>query len=331
MGRFYVGIDVGATHVRAAIFDASGGVVRKLKRFFPQSDFEGFLKKLILDLCGESVKEVIRVGIGSIGPLDIARGSVVRTPNAPIKNFSLVDPVRELGLEVIVANDASAAAWGEYVLGLGRGRENVLYITISTGIGGGAVVDGELLVGKDGNAHEIGHIVVDYSSKLRCGCGGYGHWEGIASGANIPRSFVDYIERSGICGNVDPESSPLCREVGEGRLPSSEEVFSQYYRGDPAAVAYIEKYLLPVNAAGIASAINSYDPEIVVLGGGVALNNREVFMKAVEYLDRYLAVRKPEISFTAFGDDVGIYGAVALAMRPPRSLRKHFERWNSRL
>lgn len=193
------------------------------------------------------------------------------------------------------------------------------------------MVDGELLVGKDGNAHEIGHIVVDYSSKLRCGCGGYGHWEGIASGANIPRSFVDYIERSGICGKVDPESSPLCREVGEGRLPSSEEVFSQYYRGDPAAVAYIEKYLLPVNAAGIASAINSYDPEIVVLGGGVALNNREVFMKAVEYLDRYLAVRKPEISFTAFGDDVGIYGAVALAMRPPRSLRKHFERWNSRL
>jgi len=326
----YVGIDVGASYVRAGLFDASGSVIKKLKRQFPSTDFEGFLKRLILDLCSEQIREVSRVGIGSIGPLDIARGSVVKTPNAPIKSFNLVEPVRELGLEVVVANDASAAAWGEHVLGLGKGRENMLYITISTGIGGGAIVDGELLVGKEGNAHEIGHIVVDYSSSLRCGCGGYGHWEAIASGANIPRSFIEYVEARALCRREETIDSPLCRAVETGRAPQPGEIFSQYYKGDPVASAYVEDYLVPVNAAGIASAINAYDPELVVIGGGVALNNRGVFVKAVEHLERYLAVSRPEAAFTAFEDDVGIYGAAALAIRPPRSLRKYIEMWNSR-
>jgi glucokinase len=87
---------------------------------------------------------------------------------------------------------------------------------------------------------------------------------------------------------------------------------------------------MPINAAGLASATNTYDPEMVILGGGVALNNKEIFMKGIErYIDRYLAVRKPEIMFTNFGDDVGIYGAVSLAIKIPRSLRKYVDIWNA--
>jgi len=331
MTRYYVGVDIGATNVRAGLFDEEGRMLRKIRRSFPTTGFEDFLKSLVLDLCGDVIKNVARVGIGSIGPLDIARGSVFRTPNAPIKSFNLVSPMRELGLEVVIANDASAAAWGEYILGSGRGRENLLYITISTGIGGGVIVDSELLIGKDGNAHEIGHLVVDHSSSLRCGCGGYGHWEAIASGSNMPRSFANYVVSLNLCGKTGYRVSPLCSDLEKGKSPSPEEIFSMYYKGDPVASSYVEKYLVPVNAAGMASAINAYDPEILVLGGGIALNNKEIFARGIErYLDRYLAVRKPEIVFTAFGDDVGLYGAASLAMRIPRPLEKYVSIWNSK-
>ncbi len=330
MSRLYVGVDIGATHVRAGLFNEEAKILRKIKRPFPIEDFEGFLKKLVVDLCGDMIKYVARVGIGSIGPLDIMKGSVPRTPNAPIKSFNIVSPIRELGLEVVIANDASAAAWGEYVLGLGRGRENLLYVTISTGIGGGVVVDGELLIGKDGNAHEIGHIVVDYTSDLRCGCGGYGHWEALASGANMPRSLASYVRSWGVCETTGSMGSPTCEDVKKDRYPSAEEIFSRYRGGDPVIIRYIEEYLMPINAAGLASAINTYDPEVLILGGSVAINNKEIFIKGIEkYIDRYLAVRKPEIMFTNFGDDVGIYGAVSLAIKTPRSLKKYIDIWNA--
>ncbi|MEM4971739.1 MAG: ROK family protein [Sulfolobales archaeon] len=330
MSRLYVGIDVGATYVRAGLFDEEVKVLRKIKKPFPTKDFEGFLKKLVIDLCGDMIRYVARVGIGSIGPLDIIKGAVLKTPNAPIKSFNLVSPIRELGLEVVVANDASAAAWGEYVIGLGKGKENLLYVTISTGIGGGVIVDGELLIGKDGNAHEIGHIVIDYTSNLRCGCGGYGHWEALASGANMPRSLTSYVKSLGICEAMGNVESPTCEDIKKDKPLSSEEIFTRYHSGDPIIIKYIEEYLMPINAAGLASAINAYDPEILILGGSVVLNNKELFMKYIEkYIDKYLAVRKPEIMFTNFGDDVGIYGAVSLAIKIPRSLKKYVDIWNA--
>ncbi len=325
----HIGIDIGATFIRAGLFKSGGELVRKVKKPFPRSGFEGYIKSIVIDicgdLCGKDLSRVSGVGVGSIGPLDLSKGYVPETPNAPIKSFRIVDPLRELGLRVVLANDCAAAVWGERLLGLARGYDNVLYITISTGIGGGAIVDGNLLIGKDGNAHEIGHLVVDYSSSIRCGCGGYGHWEGIASGINIPKSFSEYISRSGLCKS---QESPLCGKTLEGAIEAG-EIFEHYSRGDPIAMRYVDEYLMMINAAGIASAINAYDPEILILGGSVALNNREAFTKGLErYLDRYITVRKPKILFTGFGEDVGIYGAAALSINPPRSLEKYISIWN---
>ena len=95
----------------------------------------------------------------------------------PIRNYFKV--------RTLVANDCVAAVWGEYLLGTGRGYDNLVYITLSTGIGAGVIVDGHLLLGKDGNAHEVGHLVIDYRG-IKCGCGGIGHWEAYASGRNLP-------------------------------------------------------------------------------------------------------------------------------------------------
>ena len=321
----YIGVDVGATFIRAGLFNSKGELLKKIKKPFPRSGFEEYLKSLVISLGDKDLSKIVGVGVGSIGPLDLSSGSVTGSPNAPIKSFRIVDPLRELGLRVVLANDAAAAAWGEHVLGLARGYRNVLYITISTGIGGGAIVDGNLLIGKDGNAHEIGHIVIDYSSDLRCGCGGYGHWEGIASGINIPRSFSYYVSKNRLC---ETHRSPLCERLLEGGL-EAREIFEQYVKKDPIALKYLDEYLMMINAAGIASTINTYDPEILIIGGSVALKNKEIFAKGLEkYIDRYITVRKPETRFTEFGEDVGIYGAAALSIKPPKTLREYIKRWN---
>ncbi|MEM0438850.1 MAG: ROK family protein, partial [Sulfolobales archaeon] len=97
------------------------------------------------------------------------------------------------------------------------------------------------------------------------------------------------------------------------------------------AIKYVDEYLMLVNSAGIASTINAYDPEILIMGGSVALNNKEAFAKGLDrYLDKYITVRKPVIRFTEFGDDMGIYGAAALSIKTPESLKEYIEAWNKR-
>jgi predicted NBD/HSP70 family sugar kinase len=145
-----------------------------------------------------SIREAVRhapdparvagIGLASIGPLDLKRGGMAKPANLPYEFVALVGPLEEaLGIKVHLMNDANAAALGEWTFGAGRTHDNLAYVTISTGIGGGAIVDRHLLIGKDGNAAEIGHVVVDPTGRLTCGCGRKGHWEAYCSGRNLPR------------------------------------------------------------------------------------------------------------------------------------------------
>jgi len=305
---YYVGVDVGATHVRVGLLSEDGVVVRKSKsRQVPGGD-EYAVARLIVRMISELGPGEIRgVGVGSIGPLDLRRGSVINTPNLPVRTFQIVKPITEaLGVPVILANDAAAAAWGERVFGIGRGIDNLVYVTFSTGIGAGVIVDGELLVGKDGNAHEVGHIVLTLDEGVRCGCGGLGHWEAIAGGANLSKSLDWFLKARGLGGmSAEPEL-----------------IFRGYREGNAVLREYVD-YIMRVNSAGLASVINAYDPELVIIGGAVALNNRDVFQEGFrKYLRLYLTVREPLIRFTEFGEDVGIVGAAALVKETPRSLMR---------
>ncbi|MGC9152289.1 MAG: ROK family protein [Vulcanisaeta sp.] len=314
----YVGVDVGATYIRVGLVDEGGNVISRVKVRQPTTGDENTVAAIIID----AIKDIVRtsaidgIGIGSIGPLDLKAGIVPLAPNAPIKRFKLVEPIiREFKVPVVLGNDAMAAVWGEYVFGIGKGIKNLVYITLSTGIGAGVIVDGHLLVGKDGNAHEIGHTVVDINSEVQCGCGGYGHWEALGSGANIPRVIKEFVK-----GRV--YRSRIYDKLLKGDFVSTEEIFQAYYDGDELAKDFIDNFLMKIHAAGLATVMNAYDPELVILGGSMALNNRELFRKGIEkYLRRYLAVRPARIEFTNFGDDVGIIGGAALAIKVPDSLR----------
>lgn len=290
--RLFLGIDIGATWTRALLIDEYGNIVNRVKvktSVNPVADIVDIVKRW----------QFHAVGVGSIGPLDLKSGWVVNSPNSPTRRFPLVEPLKELGKPIVVANDCVAAVWGEYVFKYNV--ENMVYITLSTGVGVGAIVNGNLLLGKDGNAHELGHAVIDFKSARRCGCGGRGHFEAYVGGAHIPRV---YQETTG-----DAPASP-------------EEIFRRYRHGDEKARKFISLWLDAL-AAGIATVVAAYDPELLIVGGSIALNNWDIISRELPArLRDYLSLREPEILKASFGDDEVAVGAAALAYKTPDTLKK---------
>ncbi|MEM0282881.1 MAG: ROK family protein [Sulfolobales archaeon] len=306
--------DIGATWIRAAIVAERNGNIEILARNKVRTkgdtpeEFRENFEEVLQGIPRDFLREIKGIGIGSIGPMDLKRGILTNPPNIKAKNIDLKYIMSKLfeGKPVYLANDCVAGALGEYFYGSGRGFDNIVYITISTGIGAGVIVDGEPLVGKDGNAHEIGHLVIDRSIGIKCGCGGIGHWEGMCSGSGIPK-LVEYI-----ASKKRYEGSKLQKMLSE-RSITAVEVFESYYTRDPLAVEVIEE-CNEINAAGVASVINAYDPEIVILGGSVVLNNRWIVDEIRRRVHKYSINRLPRIEVTRFEDDIVIIGAAALIL-----------------
>lgn len=309
-------VDVGATRLRIALFDD----IRMVKRVEVETPRVGdslSVARTIIDLASNLDFDVI--GVASIGPLDLERGWVVGTPNNPLRSFALRDPLVEAFRKpVVIANDCVAAVWGEFILGDGRGLSELAYVTISSGIGVGVIVDGRLLVGRRGNSHEAGHIVVDLSSNVRCGCGGLGHWEALASGSNIPRvAQVKAMEWSG--------DSEAWRLAVQGGL-TAETLYKMARLGDPFALRLVD-YINRVHAAGLASIIAAYDPEVIFMSGSVFLNNSDLILDGVRrYIRDYSLFEPPEIRRSTFGDNAVLYGALAIALKTPEELARYMGR-----
>ncbi len=316
----YLGVDVGATNLRVGIFSESGEMIDSLITATPTSGGPDAVANKIVALGEELlrkhglVNQLKGIGVGTIGPLNLRRGEVVGTPNNPLRRFRLREPLEShFGVVTYVVNDCVAAVWGEYLVGAGSGRRNVVYVTISSGVGGGAVVNGNLLLGKDGNAHEVGHIVVDVAGR-RCGCGGVGHWEAYASGSTIPGFLREEAE-------VWEGESYLKERALEGGV-SPEELFKYWREGDPFAEHVVSK-LVRIHAAGIGSVINVYDPEVLTVGGSVALKNRDFMELVFKHVKEYVINRLPEMMLTPLGDRAVLIGAALVAIKPPKSLLEY--------
>ena len=306
-----IAVDLGATNLRVALFEDVRVIRMKVVKT-PRSGPNTIIASTIVRLAREVSQgsSIEAVGIASIGPLDLEKGWVVGTPNNPLRTFPLKQPIEEgLGAPVYLYNDCVAAAWGEKVLGDGSKYRDLGYITISTGIGGGFIVDNKLLLGRRGNAHEIGHIVVDIDSKRICGCGGRGHWEALASGTGIPLTAKIYAE------SWRGRETEAYRRALEARL-TPEELYTAAKQGDDFAANLVE-YLNRIHAAGIASVAAAYDPEVIYIGGSIFLNNIDVILPGIiKFLNEY-AIWKPLIKKATFGEHAGLYGAAAVALKPP--------------
>ena len=313
--RFYATVDLGATNVRVSYGNAEGLREKITEKTDRESGPEGVADQIIQMLELIDVR-LSAIGVGSIGPIYLETGTIINTPNLPFERISVVEPLSEAyKVPVGMLNDCSAAVLGEQVFGAGKGLKNLAYVTLSTGLGGGAIVDGNLLVGKDGNAVEVGHLTIDPNSPLVCGCGCKGHWEAYCSGSNIP----DYARL--LLEELELDDSDLVSISGGDRENiTTEGLYKAASTGDPTAQVIVKR-IGEVNAIGIADMVNVFDPELVTIGGSVALNNPELTLDPiVENIDNHLINRRPEIMITPLGADAVLHGALVLAMRTARKV-----------
>lgn len=313
-----LGVDLGASKVRVALSDLNGKILLKKSERTTGTTGIDIVNQIVemsrntlssLGLTDESLKAV---GVGSIGPLDLKKGLIVNPPNLRVGVIPIVEGIeKHFNVPVRLLNDCVAAVLGEKRFGAGRNLENIVYVTISTGIGGGAIVDGHLLLGKDGNAHEVGHIVVDKDGLLECGCGKRGHWEAYCSGSGMVKYAGLLLKEWG----VDPNKSSLKKYFQEDFSKATSKIlFDAAKEGDALALRIIEKTGL-LNAIGFANIINAYDPELITVGGSVALFNSELILDPVKKnVSKYAMNRLPEITITPLGEDVVLYGALAAAL-----------------
>jgi glucokinase len=306
---YYLGLDIGATNIRCGIATADGELVASRSQPTPHGPSVDAVTRGIEAIAAATVEEagieparVDAAGIASIGPLDRAAGTI-RDPvnlDGDLGSIPVRDTVAGLlpDVPICMCNDAVAGALTEYCLG--DPATDLAYVTISTGIGAGVVVDDHLLDGAHGNAAEMGHITLDPDADRPCGCGGYGHWEAFAGGANIVDFATDLAESAVHSATViDTESRPA-------------EVFGAS-GSDPVATETIDR-LGDYNAQGLAALAHAFDPERIAIGGAIARNNETLVVDPIRNrIDQYLMGSSPKIHLTPFGDEVVLRGALILA------------------
>ncbi|GBF06146.1 transcriptional regulator/sugar kinase [Deinococcus aerius] len=307
-------IDIGGTKLAAGIVDAAGtllDVARTPTHVEEGPDrVLGRILGLSRTLLGRSPVPVQSVGVGCGGPLDTERGLVQNPPNLPgWIDYPLAGRLREaLGLPVALDNDANAAALAEFHFGAGRGTRHMVYLTVSTGIGSGLILNGELYRGKRGNAGELGHLQVRYDGDP-CNCGGRGCLEAYASGTGIARRARERAARH-------PESL-LARLAPDPRDLTAETVLTALRAGDPVARELWDE-TLDILAAGVASIVNAFDPERVVIGGGITNFGEFLFpplRERVEGRAMPALVSGVDICPAELAEHVGVLGAAAVALR----------------
>ncbi|KYH29062.1 MULTISPECIES: ROK family protein [Clostridium] len=309
--NYVIGIDLGGTKISGAVADFDGNIVSQYT--IPTKAEEGeeaVLQRIILVI--EKVIEeskvakdkIVTIGIGSPGPLDAKEGKIITTPNLPFRNFNLVKPLKDkFNIPVYLDNDANVAAMGEYIFGAGKGTSNMIFVTVSTGIGGGAILNGKIYRGNTSNALEIGHMTLEKDGP-RCNCGNYGCAEALASGTAIGRLAKEEIAK-GVKTSLTTYENV-----------TSYEVFKEAEKGDAVAKAVLDKAL---NYLGIciANIIVSFDPEMVIIGGGVSKGGDIVFKKVQEVVNKRCfksMAESTKIVPAGLGTNAGLMGAVALAI-----------------
>ncbi|MCW4013245.1 MAG: ROK family protein [Candidatus Bathyarchaeota archaeon] len=306
----YIAIDIGATNIRVATGDYTGLIEKVMEPTETREGPMGVSRQIIRLIDSIKEEDPTNIGIGSIGPINLELGTITNTPNYSFHNIPIKEPlIEEYKVPVTMVNDCAAAVVGEQYFGAGSGLRNLVYVTISTGLGGGAIVDDNLLLGKEGNAVEVGHFTLDPESEIVCGCGCRGHWEGFCSGSNIPK-YASYLLRG-----TDWSGGVLHMLTG-GSMDKldAKVIFEAARKGDKYAKMIVEE-LGYKNAIGFANIVNAYDPELITVGGSIALNNPDQVLKPIiENIEKHTINTIPEIKITPLGHDSVILGALALAL-----------------
>lgn len=312
--EFILGIDVGGTNLVAGCVSSDGarleGLLSEPTR--AEEGADGVVARLLslarrsMDALAKAVPgaAAVGVGVGAPGPLDTKRGIVLLTPNLGWVDFPLRARVTDgLGLPAALDNDANCAVLGEHWRGAARGTRQAIGITIGTGIGGGLILEGQLYHGASDCAGEIGHTTIELNGR-RCACGNYGCLEAYASGPAIARRAVEAVERgaeSSLRALLDADAASITAQV----------VYEAATAGDPLAREVVQDTARILGAA-IANLVNVFNPEVVVVCGGVTLAGESLFAPLRREVTRRAfrpAVEVCRIVPGALTGSAGVYGA----------------------
>jgi glucokinase len=298
-------LDIGGTKIAGALVDCDGRILVRAQRATPAQEDGETVMGAVAEVIGELTVsplwgDATSVGIGSAGPVDSSVGTVSPVNVPGWRGFPLVERVRAAagGLPVELIGDGVAITAAEHWQGAARGHENALCMVVSTGVGGGLVLDGRLHPGPTGNAGHIGHISVDLDGDL-CPCGARGCVERIASGPNIARRAVENGWRPGPDGDT-----------------SAAAVAAAAHAGDPVAVASFARAAQAL-AAGIAATATLVEIDIAVIGGGVGKAGDVLFAPLRKALRDYATLsfaQHVKVVPAQMGTDAGLVGAAAAAL-----------------
>src|SRR5947209_222638 len=315
--RYVVGIDIGGTNIVAGSVAEDGSELLGLvsEPTFSELGAEAVLTRIVklarASMAAARGKEIAGVGIGSPGPLDTKTGVVLLTPNLGWTNFPLRDRLSNaLDLPATLDNDANCAIFGEWWRGAARGANHVVGLTIGTGIGGGIVLDGEIYHGASDIAGELGHMTID-STGRRCKCGNYGCLEAYASGPAIAARAVEGIEAgadTSLPAYVQNDMSKITAQV----------VYEAAHDGDGYAREVV-KDTARFLGAGVASVVNIFNPQVVVICGGVTLAGDRLFLPLRGEVKRRAFKPAVDVCRIVPGEltgTAGVYGAAAVFIKP---------------
>ncbi len=319
-----IGVDLGGTKIRAVLSDGSGTLLARVESRTEAEKGLDYVLNKIETVVGSVIEkadysQLVGMGVGAPGPLNPFTGVVYSPPNLPgWNNVPLRDTMeKRLGLPVFLGNDANLAALGEYTFGAGKDYRYLVYITVSTGVGGGVVEDGRILMGVKGAAGEVGHMSIDLNGPV-CNCGNIGCLEIFTCGPAIRRRTLELLETG---------RASLLREQVKGNLSeiTTEMVAEAAYAGDEVALEIIHQTGIYLGV-GVTNILHLFNPEIVVIGGGVSQVGELIFEPLREVVNQRTMPAFREgvpIVPTKLGDDIGLYGAVALVLQNFEEARHH--------
>ena len=324
-----LGIDLGGTKILTAVASTEGKILSRDHSITPANEGQEAIVKSILESAGRSLNQagitaaaLSVIGIGAPGLSNPETGVVFTSPNLPgWHDFPLRDIIeKELGRKAFLINDADAAAIGELYFGAGKGARNFIYVTVSTGIGGGIIIDGKIYTGATGMAGEPGHMVIADEGPP-CNCGNKGCWETLASGTALAREAKHRIKdgaRTSILelagGDVEKVNAEMIHKAAQASDDLANELIARtaYYLG-----------------VGLANLINIFNPEVIVIGGGLSNIGDMLLQPAIEEAGRRAfeqAYQSVLFARAELGRNSGVLGAAAFAVEKMREADKTIDR-----
>ena len=315
MTKYIYGIDIGGTTVKMGLFDEKGDMLEKWEIVTrKENSGENILPDIVKSIKEKNTEksietdDILGIGMGVPGPIT-EDGRVLKCANLGWGIFSVADEMSKLtGVEKVkVGNDANVAALGEQWRGGGRGFDNIVMVTLGTGVGGGIIMDGKILTGENGAAGEIGHITVNPKETLTCGCGCKGCLEQYSSATGVIRMAKERLEASDKPSELRKFAAD---EIG------GKEVFDAYKAGDELAAEAVNEFAIYLGM-GLGNVASVVDTQAFVIGGGLSKNGPVVIDIVKEQYKKNVmfALKNTEFRLAELGNDAGMYGAVRMVLQ----------------